>query len=98
VLVVPVGAEALGDELDDLPVGLGFAEGFEGFVDALDSRSVLVKVPSFSSEGEAGRMTSAYCAVTERLTSWTTRKSSLRRAISTSLALASEVMVSSPLM
>ena len=35
--VVPVAAHAVGDELDDLPVGLRFAEGFERFVDALDA-------------------------------------------------------------
>ena len=35
--VAPVGAEALGDELNDLPVWLGFAERLERFVDALDS-------------------------------------------------------------
>ena len=30
-------AHAVGDELDDLPVGLGFAEGVDGLVDALDA-------------------------------------------------------------
>ena len=44
-------------------------------------RSVLTNVPSFSSEGEAGRTRSAYLQVSEKKMSCTTRKSSLRQRL-----------------
>ncbi len=34
---MPLCAKAVGDELDDLPVGLRFAERFKRFVDALNA-------------------------------------------------------------
>ena len=55
VLIVPVGTEALGDELDDLPVGLGFAEGFEGFVDALDAALGVGEGAFFFERGRGGK-------------------------------------------
>ena len=61
-------------------------------------RSVLVKVPSFSSAGDAGNTTFANFAVSEKKMSCTTRNGILLSARPTSFALPSLVMVSSPLM
>ena len=44
-------------------------------------RSVLVKVPFFSAKLAAGSTTSARLAVSVRKMSWTTRKSSLSKAL-----------------
>ena len=53
--VAPVGAEALGDELNDLPIGFGFAEGLERLVDALDSALGAGEGAFFFERGRGGQ-------------------------------------------
>ena len=94
----PVQAEAAGELVDDDEVLPRLAGSGSAARPICTWRLVLVTVPSFSGQAEAGRTTSASVAVSVRKRSWTTRWSSFASAGAGMRASGSDIAGFSPMM